>query len=271
MSDEDQKISRGRFGNLLKKMRSQAGLTQQELTKLSTVGQSTISDIERGKKGTQRDYVVRLDSALNARGVLVSAWDAAFSDGGTSAYFREVAEAEQTADEIRQFALGLVPGLLQVEQYVRAVTVLARPRAVPEYIDKTVAVRQQRQELLARVHPPAVTVLLDESVLLRQFPEREVMDTQIRHLIDLSRRPRLKIQVIPLRAEGHAGLGGSFTLIGVPDAQTFAYVESQETGFVLKQTDVVASYEHTFAELRSAALPVPETRARMEEIRGMIA
>ncbi len=271
MSDEDLKISRERFGKLLKKLRSRSGLTQQELTALSTVGQSTISDIERGKKGTQRDYIVRLDSALNARGVLTSAWDAAFSDGGTSAYFREVAEAEQTAEEIREYALGLVPGLLQVEEYVRAISTLARPKAAPEHIDKTVAARQHRQQLLARAHPPAVTALLDESVLLRQFSDPKVMDVQIQHLIDLSRQPRLRIQIIPLRAEGHAGLGGSFTLMEVPDTGTFAYVESQETGFVLKQADVVASYEHTFAELRSAALPVPESRVRMEEIRGMIA
>lgn len=54
----------------------------------------------------------------------------------------------------------------------------------------------------------------------------------------------------------------------VPDSGTFAYVESQETGFVLRQPEVVASYERTFAELMSAALPVPESRAKLEEIRG---
>ncbi|QUX27147.1 helix-turn-helix transcriptional regulator [Nocardiopsis akebiae] len=271
MSDEDLKVSKERFGKLLKKLRSRAGMTQQELSALSMVGQSTISDIERGKKRTQRDYVAHLDSALTARGVLLGAWDASFSDGGTSAYFREVAEAEQTAEEIREYALGLVPGLLQVEGYVRAISSLARPKAAPESIDKIVIARQYRQELLTRAHPPAVTVLLDETVLLRRFQDPEIMNAQIQHLIEQSRRPRLRIQIVPLKTEGHAGLGGAFKLMEVPDTGTFAYVESQETGFVLRQSEVVAGYEHTFAELRSAALPVPESRVRMEEIRGMIA
>ncbi|WP_378554576.1 helix-turn-helix domain-containing protein [Nocardiopsis tropica] len=259
-----------RFGRLMKQLRTKASMTQQELSTASTVGQSTISDVELGKKRTQRDYVVRLDAALTAHGVLIGAWDAAFGDGGTSAYFREVAEFEQTAVEIREFALGLVPGLLQAEQYVRAVSALARPKADRESIDKIVQARKQRQELLKREHPPAFTALLDEAVLLREFQDPQVMITQLDYLIALSQKPRLRVQVVPLKAEGHAGLGGSFTLMEVPDTGTFAYVESQETGFVLKQPNVVASYDRTFAELRSAALPAPESRAKLTEIRGTL-
>ncbi|MDE3722144.1 Scr1 family TA system antitoxin-like transcriptional regulator [Nocardiopsis sp. N85] len=270
MAGDDLKISRARFGRLLRKLRAQMGFTQQELSASSTVGQSTISDLELGKKGTQRDYVVLLDSALTAHGVLIGAWDASFSEGGTSAYFREVAESEQTAIEIREYSLGLVPGLLQIEEYARGISMLARPRAEPESIDKIVAARRHRQELLDRAYPPAMTVLLDESVLLRRFHDPGIMDAQIQHLVKQSKRPRLRIQIVPLNTEGHAGLGGAFTLMEVPDTGTFVYVESQETGFVLKQPEVVASYERTFAELRSAALPVPESRAKMEEIRGNI-
>ncbi|MEU3307525.1 Scr1 family TA system antitoxin-like transcriptional regulator [Nocardiopsis sp. NPDC006832] len=268
MKRNDVQIPLARFGNLMKKIRVQASMTQQELAAVSTVGQSTISDVERGKKQTHRENVLRLDSALTAHGVLTSAWDAAFSEGGTSAYFREVAGSEQTALEIREFALGLVPGLLQVEGYIRAIGLLARPQADPGSIEKNVVARRQRQELLVRKHPPALTVLLDESVLLRRFQDPNVMEAQVDHLISQSRKPRLRIQVVPLRAEGHAGLCGAFTLMEVPDSGTFAYVESQETGFVLRQPEVVASYERTFAELMSAALPVPESRAKLEEIRG---
>lgn len=270
MKSNDLQVSLIRFGKLLKRLRVQANMTQQELSAASTVGQSTISDAERGKKRIQRDYVARMDAALIAHGVLVSAWDAAFLEGGTGAYFREVAEAEQTAVEIRQFALGLVPGLLQVEGYVRSISILARPQADASSIEKIVAARRQRQEILSRKHPPALTVLMDESVLLRRFHDRQVMVDQIDHLIAQSQKSRLRVQIVPLRTEGHAGLGGAFTLMEVPDSGTFAYVESQETGFVLKQPEVVASYDRTFAELRSAALPVPDSRTKLEKIRGDI-
>jgi transcriptional regulator with XRE-family HTH domain len=271
VQEEDaDKAAQLRFGKLLRKLRGQAGLTQQELAALAVVSQSTVSDLERGKKGTRRDPVVRLDKALTARGVLVDAWDAVFSGAGVTAYFREVAEAEQMAVKIRDYSYGLVPGLFQVEEYVRAINEIANPEATTEAIDKIVKARKYRQNILDRPHPPTITVLLDEVVLLRRFRKPEVMKQQIDHLIDQSYRPRVKLQIVPIATEGHPGLGGSFTLIDVPDSSTFAYVESQRTGVSLKQPDVVASYDRTFAELRSAALPVPSSRSRMEEIRGSI-
>ncbi|KOX17117.1 XRE family transcriptional regulator [Nocardiopsis sp. NRRL B-16309] len=234
------------------------------------VAQSTISDLELGKKGTRRDPVARLDKVLNARGVLVDAWDAVFSGVGMTAYFREAAEAEQAAVKIREYSLGLIPGLFQVEEYVRAISELAEPEAPPEVIDQIVKTRQHRQRILERPHPPTITVLLDEVVLLRRFRDPQVMVTQIDHLIEQSYRPRTNIQIVPIDAEGHAGLGGSFTLMEVPDSGAFVYVESQQTGVSLKQPTVVASYDRTFADLRSAALPVPASRSKMEEIRGSI-
>lgn len=271
VQEEDaDKAAQLRFGKLLRKLRGQAGLTQQELASLAMVSQSTVSDLERGKKGTRRDPVVRLDKALTARGMLVDAWDAVFSGVGVTAYFREVTEAEQMALKIRDYSYGLVPGLFQVEEYVRAISELSNPEATTEAIDQIVKARKYRQQILDRPHPPTITVLLDEVVLLRRFRKPEVMKEQIDHLIDQSHRPRVNLQIVPIATEGHPGLFGSFRLIDVPDSSTFAYIESQRTGVSLKQPDVVASYDRIFAELRSAALPVPSSRSRMEEIRGSI-
>ena len=266
---DSEALPRKRVGDLLKKLRGQAGITQSRLAAVSMVGQSTISDLEQGKKETRRDNVVRLDRALNARKVLLDAWDAAFSGTGMTAYFREVAEAEQEASKIREYSLGLVPGVLQTEGYVRALSEVGKPEAKPETINQIVKARRQRQGILEREHPPTMTVLLDEVVLLRRFREPQVMRDQIAHLIKQSYRPRLNIQIVPIATEGHAGLGGSITLMEGPD-DTFVYVESQETGVSLKQPEVVASYDRVFAELRSAAMPAPASRSRMEEIRGGI-
>ncbi|MFJ9552318.1 Scr1 family TA system antitoxin-like transcriptional regulator [Nocardiopsis sp. NPDC101807] len=258
-----------RFGKLLKKSRGQAGLSQQELAAAAMVSQSLISDIEQGKKGTRRDVVVRLDNALAARGALVDFWDAAFSGVGMTSYFREAAEAEQSASVIRDYSHGLVPGLFQVEQYVRAINEL-RPEASSEEIEQIVKGRHLRQKVLHRPSPPTFTVVLDEVVLCRRFRDPDVMRAQIDHLVKLSYHPRTTLQVVPIDAEGHPGLGGSFTLMEVPGSGEFVYIESQRTGLSLKQPDVVASYERIFAELRGAALPVTASRLRMEEIRGSI-
>lgn len=268
--EDGEDAARLRFGKLLRKLRGQAGLSQQEVASLAMVSQSAVSDLELGKKGTRRDPVARLDRALTARGVLVDAWDAVFSGSGMTAYFREIAESEQAATIIREYSIGLVPGLLQVEEYVRAISEIAEPDADPEFIDQIVNARQHRQKILGRAHPPAITVLLDETVLMRRFRDPKVMDVQINHLLEQSYRPRVNLQIVPITAEGHAGLGGSFTLMEVPGSGPFVYIESQQTGMSLKQPDVVARYDRTFAELRSAALPVPESRTRMEEIQGAL-
>lgn len=269
-SGGSEEAARKRFGALLRKYRGQAGFSQQELAAAAIVSQSTISDLELGKKGTKREPVLRIDNVLNARKVLVDAWDAVFSGEGMTAYFREAAEAEQTATKIREYSHGLVPGLYQVEEYARAISELSKPEASTDVVDQIVNARKNRQKLLDRSHPPTITVLLDEVVLLRRFADSKVMQCQIDHLIDLSYRRRIKMQVVPIATEGHAGLGGSFTLMEVPDSGTFVYIESQETGVSLKQPEAVASYDRIFAELRSAALPVPASRSRMKEIRGSI-
>ncbi|WP_087100700.1 helix-turn-helix transcriptional regulator [Nocardiopsis sp. JB363] len=262
--------ARQRFGKLLKKYRALSGMTQQELAKAAVIAQSTVSELEGGRKGTRREQVERIDAALIAHGVLLNAWEAAFSPTGMIGYFREVAEDEQVAIEIREYALGLVPGLVQVEQYARAISELASPYASPGQIDQIVQARLFRQQILDREHPPMMVVILDESVLRRRFSNPKVMPAQISHLLELSYRPRITIQIIPTDTEDHAGLSGSFRLSTAPDSSPFAYVEGQETGMTLKEPEIVASYERTFADLRSFALPVPASRSRMEEIRGSI-
>jgi transcriptional regulator with XRE-family HTH domain len=267
---EDLSPSRKRFGQLLRKYRLQAGITQQELARAAQVAQSTLSDLEQGKKGTRRDHVVRIDKALIAHDVLVNAWDLAFSPSGMTSYFREVAEAEQVAVSIRQYAIGLVPGLVQAEAYAREVSKLALPQEKPEVIEGIVAARIRRQEILDREHPPVITVLLDEVVLLRRFKQSEVMKLQVDHLIDLSHRDRVTIQIVPMDTEGHPGLGGDFKLIAVPGSSDIVYVEGHNAGMSLKEPETVSDYDRIFAELRSAALPVPASRSRLEQIRGGI-
>jgi hypothetical protein len=127
-----------------------------------------------------------------------------------------------------------------------------------------------RKAVLDQEHPPMVTVILDETVLLRCFKNPEVMRAQIDHLLELSYRDRVTIQAVPMDTEGHAGLGGSFKLIAVPDSGDIVYVEGHNVGMSLKEPEVVATYDRVFAELRSAALPVRASRSRLEQIRGSI-
>ncbi|MEV2277626.1 helix-turn-helix transcriptional regulator [Nocardiopsis sp. NPDC049922] len=259
-----------RFGALLRKYRNRAGMTQQELARAAAVSQSAVSELETGAKGTTRDYVARLDAALIARGVLVNSWDAYFSPNGTINYFKEIAERELNAPEIREYGLGLIPGLVQTECYARTFTQLGSPFATPKEVDAMVLTRMRRQEILDRPHPPVLTVLLDESTIMRTFSDPAVMRAQINRLITLSYRPRVTIQVVPMMAEGHLGLEGSFKLMTVSGGEELAYIEGHATGLTIKEPRLVQSYKRLFGELQGAALTVPDSRARMAEIRGEV-
>ncbi|OLT28768.1 transcriptional regulator [Nocardiopsis sp. CNR-923] len=243
-------------------------MTQQELARAAAVSQSAVSELETGAKGTTRDYVTRLDAALIARGVLVNSWDAYFSPNGMIDYFKETADREQDSPEIRQYGLGLVPGLVQTECYARAITQLGSPHTTPEQVDSLVRTRMRRQEILDRPHPPVFTAILDESTLMRTFSDPGVMRAQINRLITLSYRPRITIQVVPMMTEGHPGLEGSFKLMTVSDGDELAYIEGHQAGLTIKEPRLVESYKRVFGELQGTALTVPDSRARMAEIRG---
>ncbi|MDE3723809.1 helix-turn-helix transcriptional regulator [Nocardiopsis sp. N85] len=260
--------SRRRFGLLLRNHRLRAGMTQQEMARAAFLSQSTVSSLESGEKGTKREQVERLDAALTANGTLVNSWDAHFAPHGMIDYFREVAEAEQTATEIRQYGFGVVPGLVQTEGYARVISRMGSPHASPEKIEAMVKARRHRQSILDREHPPMCVILLDESTVMRAFSDPDIMYAQINRLLELSYRPRITIQLVPMLTEQHPGLDGSFKLLAVPDSGDFAYIEGRGAGLTIKEPEIVQGYERVFGELRSAALPLPASRARLEEIRG---
>src|SRR5262249_14551798 len=118
---------------------------------------------------------------------------------------------EASASIIRQFEPLVMPGLLQTEEYTRAVLNLHEIPA--DKADLYVASRRERQELLDREDPPEFFFIIDESVLLRSIGGKSVMQRQLQHLLRLARYPRVTIQVLPFSIGVHPGLRGPFVLL----------------------------------------------------------
>jgi len=149
---------------------------------------------------------------------------------------------ESLAAEIMICGPQLVPDLLQTEDYARAVTMLGYSN--PKEINRRVSLRMARQAILERTSPPSLWVVLDEALLRRPIGGTSAMRAQLRHLIDMSQRPNVSVQVIPFKAGGHAAAGGPFSLLRFAeyDIPDIVYLEQLTSAQYLDKQDVVDSY-----------------------------
>ncbi len=161
---------------------------------------------------------------------------------------------EEAASQIRAFEVQFVPGLLQTEDYARAVIMIGYSN--PKEIGRRVDLRMARQAVLAKPEPPNLRVVLDEALLRRPIGGPRAMRRQLTHLIEMSQRPNVTIQVIPFQAGGHAAAGGSFTLLSFAeyDLHDVVYVEQLNSALYLDKPDVVNRYLLVMERLCADAL-----------------
>ncbi len=166
---------------------------------------------------------------------------------------------EHSASWVGELDLLVVPGLLQTEEYARALmSVYGLAAGTAE---RFVSSRLVRQQVLGRSDPPTLSFVVDESVLLRRIGGPAVMRAQLQRLLDLAERPEVEIRVLPLALGEHVGLRGSFVLLrfaGTADADV-VYIE-QRRGDALFQdeVEVIANHRRLFAELEERACPPEE-------------
>src|SRR5262249_35518830 len=114
-------------------------------------------------------------------------------------WFEAYVGLEEAATQIRAYEVQFIPGLLQTGDYARAVTLLGYPNASGREIDRRVGLRLARQAFFPRPNPPNIWIVLDEAVMKRPIGGAEVMRAQIKHLIDISARPNVTIQIVPFQ------------------------------------------------------------------------
>src|SRR6202008_2166185 len=119
-------------------------------------------------------------------------------------WFQDYLGLEESASRIQTCEMHLLPGLLQTEDYARAIVTRGWSEISAERADRLVAVRMRRQALLARPDAPKLWAVIDESVLHRPIGGRQVMLAQIDYLLELTKRPNITLQVLPYRFSGHA-------------------------------------------------------------------
>jgi transcriptional regulator with XRE-family HTH domain len=214
-------------GAELRRLREAAGLSREQAGYAIRSSAPKISRLELGRTGFKQrdvadllalygvhDEAERATMLTLARQASTPGWWHAYS-GVLPAWFESYLGLEQDACLIRSYQVQFVPGLLQTEEYARAIIGLDLS-ANDEQTEQRVRIRMRRQQILRRPGPPQLWVVIDEAALRRQVGGTEVMRGQIRHLIDVAQLSHIKIQVVALSAGGHAAGGGPITLLRFP-------------------------------------------------------
>ncbi|MCY0957631.1 helix-turn-helix domain-containing protein [Streptomyces sp. H27-H5] len=265
------------LGDELRRLREAAGLTTTDAADALDCTKGKISRIENGRVTVR---LPDLAAMLHAYGVADAAVLSRLSALAKKANrrrreswwhqygpvladtYRDYIALEAIAGSIRTFQAQLIPGLLQIPEYVRAVTVASQQWQSGDEIEKFVQVRLARQERLTGEAPLQLWAVLSESALLQQVGGPHVMHAQLEHLLTASELPNVTVQVLPFSRGAHASMFGPYVVLGFREEGALDVVLADNpTGSIwLEREPEVARYQDLFDAARTSALSPVESR-----------
>ncbi|MGW3045327.1 DUF5753 domain-containing protein [Kitasatospora sp. NPDC001159] len=202
----------------------------------------------------------KVDAAFGTDGLFEGLWEIIRREQFPDRY-RRYMDLEAQASLIQVYCAQVVLGLVQTEDYARAVLRAGRPRDTEQHIEDKLAARIERQEILTRPAPPHLWLILDEAVLRRPVGGPEVMSAQLSHVLTATRRPDVVIQVLPFASGEHPALGGSLTILTLPNGTESAYMEGSHTGSLEEDPETVRGFRLSYDLIKASALPPDESAA----------
>jgi transcriptional regulator with XRE-family HTH domain len=265
------------LGAHLRQLREARGISREDAGWRIRSSESKISRMELGRVSfKERDIADLLTlygvSAQDERDRLMALARNANTPGWWHRYgdvlpswFQSYLGLEAAATVIRTYEIQFVPGLLQTADYARAVILLGHRAAPADEVNRRVSLRMDRQRILTRRDPPHLWVVMDEAVLRRPVGGREVMRGQLAALIEASKLPNIRLQVIPFHAGGHAASGGAFSILRFRDQDLpdVVYVEQLTSAIYLDKRDDVDHYVAAMETLAAEADPPHRTAAML--------
>ncbi|MEU2675977.1 helix-turn-helix transcriptional regulator [Streptomyces sp. NPDC007107] len=255
------------FGAQLRLLRERKGLTRAELGSRLGYGEDQIASVELGRRIPKPEMIDRADEVLGAGGLLV-AMKAEVARARYPAFFRDAARLEAEAVELHVYANQALPGLLQTEEYARAVFAMMKPPLDEEIVDQRVIARLARQAIFDRRPAPLLSFVIDEAVLRRPIGGQAVLRAQLEQLLIVAKKQTVEIQIMPLRSEENAGMAGPFTLIETVEGRRIAYVEVQTVSHVHTDRQRVRALEAKYGILRAQALTPQKSATYVEGLLG---
>ncbi|RFS82208.1 XRE family transcriptional regulator [Actinomadura spongiicola] len=233
------------FGRQLRRMREAQGTKQETIAHLTNLSGAQVSRIEGGKRRATRTFVELVDDHLAAGGALISLWEDLNKDGHPVPIWFDWPQIEGDASEMTYYQLCVIAGMAQSPSYAAAIL---------DGNEDAVAARLERQKIIDKDDAPTITFLVDEQALYRQVGTAETMREQLEHLLMLSERSNVTVQVV-LSSGEHGGNGSSFVIATMADRSQVAYVETAIRGLTTDDPADLAAAARVLADLRNRTLP----------------
>ncbi|MEU1779320.1 helix-turn-helix transcriptional regulator [Streptomyces abikoensis] len=254
------------FGAVLQALRRRAGVSRERLAEATQYSLDMICAVEQGRRQPSAKLIEAAEELLDGKGVLKEAAKHIVQNKFPD-WFEEYAKYEAECHSLEIYQNHVIPGLFQTKEYALAVFRSERPLLDDEEIERGVAARMERQQLLTRTPPAVISAVLEQVILERWIGGREVMRGQMQRLLDLSKLRNVDIQIMPTRRETHAGLAGPLYVLETKDHERYVYFEGQK-GVMLSGSKDVSDVSMRSAMLRSQALTPEDSVSLIKKVLG---
>jgi hypothetical protein len=267
------------LGAQLRRLRTDAGVSREEAGQAIRASPWKIHRLENGQVGYKERDITDLVALYGvtdpleiatfitmAREANHQGWWNAYSDV-LPQWFRAYVDLEAAAAQIRSYEGQFIPGLLQTEEYMRAL-MRATLRERPEEIDRRVQVRLTRQELLTRPDAPLLWTVVDEAALRRPVGGPKVLGAQIERLMEAANLPNVTLQVLRFNVGAHAAMSGAFSILRFADEEIpdVVYLEQVSSATYLDRPEDVEGYAHVMSSVGVHAAPPEMTPKILSEL-----
>jgi transcriptional regulator with XRE-family HTH domain len=273
-------VRRRRLAAELRRIREERNLTIDQVADELDWHATKLSRFETGRRAVQPSDVRALlalygvgpdehDALLAlAREARQRGWWHAYGQA-VPEWFEVYVGLESEASALHIYESEFIPGLLQTEDYIRAVHRAAQIRVSEEEVDQRVAVRVERQKLLSGDDPPHLWAIINEAAIRRTVGGADLMRAQLEHLVKAAMLPNVTLQVLPFSVGAHPAMGGGFHVLGFgPDDSEVVYIEYPTGTIYLEKRPEVERYTLMFDYLRAAALPTEASRELVAHVAG---
>jgi transcriptional regulator with XRE-family HTH domain len=265
-------VQRMLVGARLRRLRTDMGLSREEAGEAIRASEWKIHRLENGQVGFKERDIIDLLRAYEvtdpvevaafvalAREANIPGWWHHYGDV-LPPWFRTYVDLESAATLIRTYEGQFVPGLLQTDDYMRAVIHDTHLESSEE-VGRRVRLRMARQTLLTREHPPRLWAVVDEAALRRPVGGREVMRGQLERLIEAAKLPNVTLQILPFAGGAHPAMVGAFSILRFADQELpdVVYLEHLTNAVYLDKRDEVERYLDVMELLCVASEPPART------------
>ena len=273
-------VRRMLLGARLRRLRTEAGVSREDAGEAIRASEWKIHRLENGQVSFKERDIIDLVTRYGvtdpvevatfitmARDANLPGWWSAYNDL-LPQWFRAYVDLEAVAAQIRTYQGQLVPGLLQTEEYMRALMRGTLRDNEPEEIERRVALRLTRQRLLTQDDGPHLWAVVDEAALRRPVGGTKVLRNQIERLIEATTLPRVGLQVLPFSAGAHAAMVGAFSILRFAEQELpdVVYLEHATNALYLDKPEDVEEYAHIMSSVAVRGAPPQQTAKILSEL-----